>query len=115
MCPESTREMNQLRHLIEAMKQFESRSQQFVSQQQGEYAHKQHAQFEQFDSALRDRDAAIQSLKQELANNKEHHLRELDQAIQDAERRAQQSSPVFADGPSILPYATPVDNPNRSE
>ena len=70
--------MNQLRHLIgeqaEAIKQFESHSQQFVSQQQEESAHKQHAQFQEFGSVLRDKDPRIQSLKQELANNKEHHL-----------------------------------------
>ena len=86
------------------MKRFESHSQQFVSEQQEEYAHKQHEQFQQFDSALRDKDAAIQSLKQELTR----HIQELDLAIQDAERRAQQPSPVFA-APSTQPYATPVE------
>ena len=59
---ESTREMNQLRQLIveeaQAMQRFESHSQQFVSQQQEEYAHKQHAQFQQFDGVLRDQDEA---------------------------------------------------------
>ena len=47
------------------------RSQHFVSQQQEEHAHKQRAQFQQFDSALKDKVAVIQSLKQELTNNKE--------------------------------------------
>ena len=46
--------MEQLRHLIaqqaDAMKRFESHSQHFVSQQQEEYAHKQHTQFQQFNS-----------------------------------------------------------------
>ena len=55
---EPSQEMNQLRHLIaeqaEAMKRLESHSQQFVSQQQEEYAHKQHTQFQQFDGVLRD-------------------------------------------------------------
>ena len=80
---EPTRQMTQLRQLIaeqaEAMRRYEAHSQQFVSQQQ-EYAHKQHAQFQQFDSALKDKDTVNQSLKQELANNKEHHLQELEQA-----------------------------------
>ena len=47
---ESTREMNQLRHLIaeqaEATQLFESHSQQLNSQQQEEYVHKQYAQFQ---------------------------------------------------------------------
>ena len=109
---ESHQEMDQLRQLIEqqaeAMKRFESHSQQFVSQQQEEYAHKQHTQFQQFDGVLRDKDEVIQSLRQELANNRERHLQELDQALQDAERRAQQSTPVFAATPT-QPYATPVE------
>ena len=104
--------MDQLRQLIakqaEAMKRFESHSQQFLSQQQEEYAHKQHTQFQQFDGALRDKDEAIQALRQELANNMERHLQELDQALQDAERRAQQASPVFA-AASTQAYATPVE------
>ena len=86
---DSTRKMTQLHQLIEeqaeAMKRYEAHSQHLVSQQQEEYAHKQHAQFQQFDSALKDKDVVIQSLKQELAHNKEHYLRELSQAIQDAE------------------------------
>ena len=64
---ESTKEMNQLRHLIaeqaEAMQRFEFHSQLFVSQQQEEYAHKQYAQFQQFDGALRDKDEVIQGSK----------------------------------------------------
>ena len=35
-------------------------------------------------------------------------MHELDQALQDAERRAQQSTPMFA-GTSTQPYATPVE------
>ena len=83
-------EMEQLRQLTtqqaEAMKRFESQSQQCVTQQHEEWTHKQRAQFQQFDGVIRDKDEVIQSLKQELANNKERHLQELDQALQDAER-----------------------------
>ena len=50
----------------------------------------------------------IQSLRRELANNRGRHLQELDQALQDAERRAQQPSPVYA-AASTQPYATPVE------
>ena len=96
---ESHQEMDQLRQLIaqqaEAMKRFESHSQQFT-------------QFQPFDGVIRDKDEVIQSLKQELANNRERRLQELDQALQDAERRAKQSTPVFA-GASTQPYATPVE------
>ena len=72
-----------------------------------EWTRKHHTQFQQFDGLIRDKDEVIQSSKQELANNQER-LQELDQALQDAERRAQQSSPVFA-GTSTQPYATPVE------
>ena len=105
-------EMEQLKQLIsqqaEAMKRFESQSQQYVTQQHDEWTQKQHTQFQKFDGVIRDKDEVIQSLRQELANNKEHHLQELDQALRDAERRAQQSTPVFA-GTSTQPYATPVE------
>ena len=115
MLGKSHQDMDQLRQLIaqqaEAMKRFESHSQQLVSQQQEGYAHKQHTQFQQFDGVLRDKDEVIQCLRQELANSRERHLQELDQALQDAERRAQaaqQASPVFA-ATSTQPYATPVE------
>ena len=42
----------------------------------------------------------VQLLMQELANQNEHSLAELEQACQDAERRAQVVSLIFADGPS---------------
>ena len=105
-------EMAQLRQLIsqqvETMKRFESQSQQYVTQQHDEWTQKQHAQFQKFDGVIRDKDEVIQSLRQELANNREHHLQELDQALQDEQRRAQQATPMFA-GASTQPYATPVD------
>ena len=69
----------------------------------------QHTQFQQFDGGIRDKDEVIQSLKQELANNRERHIQELDQALQDAERRAQQSTPCVFAGSSTQPYATPVE------
>ena len=90
------------------MKPFECQPQQCVTQQHEEWAHKQRTQFQQFDGVIRDKDEVIQSLKQELANNQERHLQELDQALQDAECRAQQSTPVFS-GTSTQPYATPVE------
>ena len=104
--------MEQLRQLIaqqaEAVKRFESQSQQNVTQRHEEWTQKQRAQFQQFDGVVRDKDEVIQSLKQELANNHERHLQELHQALQDAERGAQQSTPVFA-GASTQPYAAPVE------
>ena len=63
--------MEQLRQLIaqqvEAMKRFESQSQQYVTQQHEEWTHKQCAQFQQFGGVIRDKDEVIQYLKQELA------------------------------------------------
>ena len=61
------------------MRRYETHSQQFVSQQQEEYVHKQHTQFQQFDSGLKDKDTVIQRLRQELANNKERYLQEIEQ------------------------------------
>ena len=89
------------------MQRFECHPQQFVSQRQEEYFHNQHAQSQQFDSALRDKDEVIQSSKQEQAINKEQCIQELE-ALQDAERRVQQPSPVFA-AASTQPYATQVE------
>ena len=92
-------EVEQRRQLMtqqaEAMKHCESQPQQYVTQQHEEWTHKQRAQFQQFDGVIRDKDKGIQSLRQELANNRERRLQELDQALQDAERRAQQSTPVL--------------------
>ena len=105
-------EMEPLRQLIsqqaEAMKRFESQSQQYVTQQHEEWTRKNHTQFQQYDGVIKDKNEVIQSLKQELANTQERRLQELDQALQDAERRAQQSTPVF-EGTSTQPYATPVE------
>ena len=104
--------MEQLRQLIsqqaEALKRFESQSQQYVTQQHEEWTRKHHTQFQQFDGVMKDKNEVIQSLKHELANNQERHLHELDQALPDAERRAQQSTPMSA-GTSTQPYATPVE------
>ena len=83
-------EVEQLRQLTsqqaEAMKRFESQSQQYVTQQHEEWTHKQHTQFQQFDGVIKDKDEVIQSLN----------------------RTAQQSTPVFA-GTSTQPYATPIE------
>ena len=75
---ESHQEMDQLRQLIaqqaEAMKRFESHSQQLVTQQQEEWAQKQHAQFQQFDGALRDKDEVMQEETQEAMTAQPHRL-----------------------------------------
>ena len=51
--------MEQLRQLIsqqaEAMKRFESQSQQYVTQQHEEWTHKHHTQFQQFDGVIKDK------------------------------------------------------------
>ena len=60
-------EMEQLRQLIaqqaDAMKRFESQSQQFVAQQQEEWTHKEHTRFQQFDGVIRDKEEVIRSLR----------------------------------------------------
>ena len=61
------------------------------------------------DSVLKDRDFMAQRLTQELANQKEHSLAELERALQDAERGAEQVRPVLDDVFSTQPYATLVE------
>ena len=86
----STREIDQLQQTVTeqegALIRLEAQSQHIVYQQQEEYAHKQQALFQQFDSALEDKDSAVQALTQDLANNKEHSLLEFKHARQDAGR-----------------------------
>ena len=88
------------------MKRFESQSQQYVTQQHEEWARTHHTQFQQFDGVFRDKDEVIQSLKQELANNREQRLQKLDQALQDAERRAQQITTSVCQGlqPNLMQH-----------
>ena len=76
----SARETNQLRLKVT--------EQERAFSQQEEYVHKQHTLFPKFDGALKDKDWAVQTLKQELANHKEQALVELEQAHQDMERVA---------------------------
>ena len=105
MCPRRSMQMQQpikrrrrsqlISQQAETMKRFESQSQQYVTQQHDEWTQKQHAQFQKFDGVIKDKDEVFQSLRQELANNQERHLQELDQALQDAQRRAQQAMAVF--------------------
>ena len=112
-CKRLTREIDQLRRMVaeqeDAMVRLEATSKHAFSHQYEEYAHKQQTLFQEFDGAIKDKDAAVHALKQELANRKEQALTELEQARQDAERMASISRPVFADGLSTQPYATPVE------
>ena len=76
-----------------------------VSRQYEEHAHNQQTLFQEFDGAIKHKNATVLALKQELANQKEQVFAELEQARQDAERMANVSRAVFADGVSTQPYA----------
>ena len=102
----TTREIDQLRLKV-------TEQEHAFPHQQEEYAHKQHTLFHEFDGALKDRDFAVQTLKQKLANHKEQTLVELEQAYQDIERMAHVQRPVYADGLSTQPYAAPVEKKTR--
>ena len=79
------------------------------SHQHEEYAHKQQALFQEFDGAIKDKDETVHTLQCELASHKEHTLTMLEKARMDAEHVASMSRPVFADGLSTQPYATPIE------
>ena len=51
----------------------------------------------------------VHALQRELTNHKEDTFLELEAARLEAERLADRSSHVFADGPSTQLYATPVE------
>ena len=91
--------MTQLRLTVaeqeDVMMRLQVDSQHGLSRQHEEHAHKQHALFHEFDSLC----LVLQ----------QHTLLELEQARMDAERMANMSRPVFADGPSTQRFATPVE------
>ena len=104
----SSREMDQLRRMVTeqvyAVLRLEATSKHEFSCQHEKYAHEQQTLFQEFDGAIKDKDATVHALKQELANQQKQAFTELEQARQDAISR-----PVFADGLSTQPYATPVE------
>ena len=69
----------------DAMVRLEATSKNAFSRQ---YYHKQLTLFQEFDGAIKDKDAAVHALKQELANHREQTLTEFEEARQDAERMA---------------------------
>ena len=107
------REMDQLRRVVteqeDATLRLEATSKHNFSRQYEEYAHKQQTLFQEFDGAIKDKDAIVHALKQELANQKEQAFVELEPSRQDAECIANVSRPMFADDLSTQPYATPAD------
>ena len=62
----------------DAMMHLEADSTHALSRQHEEQAHKQHALFHEFDSAIRDKDETVHALQRELTNHKEHAFLELE-------------------------------------
>ena len=92
----------------DATARFEAESKHALSRQHEGYAHRQHALFQEFDGPIKDKDETVHALQRALVNHKEQALTELEQAHMDVKRMANVPQPVFADGPSTQPYATPV-------
>ena len=80
----STREIDQLRRRVTEQEdprvRLEATSKHAFSRQYEDHAHKQQTLFQEFNGAIKDKDAAVHALKQELASHKEQALTELEQA-----------------------------------
>ena len=84
------------------------------SRQSQEYAHKQKTLFQEFDGAIKDKDATVQALQQELANHKEHAHVELEQARRDMERVANVRRPVIPARRRLHTKTPPVAQQQRA-
>ena len=106
-------QINYLRVVAEqkdAMMRLEADSTHALSRQHEEQAHKQHAFFHEFNSAIKDKDEAVHALQRELTNHKEHTFQKLEGARLEAEGLSERLRHVVAAGPSTQPYATPADS-----
>ena len=71
-------------------------------------AHEEHALYQHFDNAIKDKDAQVHALQHEISRVQEKRRIQLEADRFEAERLAA-SAPVFAEGPSTVRFATPVD------
>ena len=70
--------------------------------------HEEHALYQRFDDAIKEKDAQVHALQHELSRMQEKQRIQLEAECFEAERRAA-STPVFAEGASTVRFATPVE------
>ena len=76
-------------------------------------AHEEHALYQHFDNAIKEKDAQVHALQHELSRLQEKQRIQLEADCFEAERRAA-STPVFAEGSHTVRFATPVEKvPHR--
>ena len=68
--------------------------------------HEEHALYQRFDDAIKEKDAQVHALQHELSRLQEKQRIQLEAECFEAERRAA-STPVFAEGASTVRVATP--------
>ena len=71
-------------------------------------AQEEHALYQRFDDAIKEKDAQVHALQHELSRLQEKQRIQLE-AESFAVERISASTPVFADGPSTVRFATPVE------
>ena len=71
-------------------------------------AHEEHALYQHFDNAIKEKDAQVHTLQHEISRMQEKQRIQLEAERFEAERLAA-SARVFAEGPSTVRFATPVD------
>ena len=71
-------------------------------------AHEEHALYQHFDNAIKEKDAQVHALQHEISCMQEKQRIQLEAERFEAERVAA-SAEVFADGPSTVRFATPVE------
>ena len=70
--------------------------------------HKEHALYQHFDDAIKEKDAQVHALQHELSRLEEKQWIQLEAECFEAERRAA-STPVFAEGSPTVRFAAPVE------
>ena len=115
----SHQEVAQLRGLVAAQQEelrsihldcaeLQRRSAATEAELQRKSTHEEHALYQHFDDAIKERDVQVHALQHELSRLQEKQRVELEAECFEAERRAA-SIPVFAEGASTVRFATPVD------
>ena len=115
----SHEEVAQLRGLVAAQQEefrsihgdcaeLQRRSASTEAELQRRSTHEEHALYQRFDDAIKEKDAQVHALQHELSRLQEKQRDQLEAERFEAERRAA-SIPVFAEGASTVRFATPVE------
>ena len=115
----SHQEVAQLRGLVAAQQEelrsinsncadLQRRSASTEAELQRRSTHEEHALYQRFDDAIKEKDAQVHALQHELTRLQEKQRIQLEAECFEAERRAA-STPVYAEGASTVRFATPVD------